>query len=239
LGEGQQEYVAGRMIDMYRIAIKRLDDDKNFLQEMYINNPYVPESLKDIIKRFVDGKISKEDAVKELTEMQEIAKQCFEKMKIKVTESKESNAHLSPFAPYFIHFDDKEAKVVFYRRLTEEDKLKADIIADSMTESGEIDKIKLFLNVAELAIYDEMAKLAEKLGDKRPTPNELIDAMIKAYERTYETKSVPDAFENEEDFRKWLKDFSSILKENEEILYDSALPIYEHVKKLLKKKQGF
>lgn len=93
------------------------------------------------------------------------------------------------------------------------------------------------MNVAEIATYDEWAKLADMLGGREPTPSELIDAMVRSYERTFEARSVPDAFESEEGFKKWLKDFSSGLRENEKSLYEAALPAYRAVEKSLSKKK--
>ena len=47
---------------MARVAIDRLDMTKELLAMLYIDNQNTPESLRVVVKDYVDGKISREVA---------------------------------------------------------------------------------------------------------------------------------------------------------------------------------
>lgn len=236
VGQDPDEFVSDRMIDMYRIARDRLGDNESILRMIYVDNPQCPAPVREIIGRYVKKEISKEEAAKQLTERQEAAKKVLGKMKINAKGSKDSFAVVSPSVPYMVSVTDRAPKMVFHRQLTPTDSLMAGLLADSMDETGEVDKRKLFMNVAEISLYNEWAKLMEKIGDRDPTPEEIIDAMTKSYEITYEAKTVPDAFKDEKDFRNWMNNLSSGLRENKDIMYEKALPAYRSAKEIASKK---
>lgn len=144
IGQDPDEFVASKMIDTYRIARDRLDDGEKILRLIYVDNPGAPEFVRGIFERLVKGEISKEDAAKQLTERENAVKKYLGEMKIKATGSKESAAVVSPFAPYVVSIADRNPAIVFHKQLTSEDRLKADIIAESMDETGEVDKENYF-----------------------------------------------------------------------------------------------
>ena len=237
VGQNPGEFVAGRAVDVYRIAKDRLNKGEKMLRLIYVDNPAAPQAIRKIMGRYVKGEISKEETSKQLTEREEATKGFLGEMKIKTPESKDSAAIVSSFTPFSVSITNKTPTIVFHKQLTPRDELNADIIADSMTDKGEVDKRQLFLNVSEITTLDEWAGLAKKLNGREPTPDELVSAMVRSYKTTYAAGSVPDAFKNVDDFQEWFKAFSGTLWENKTSLYDEALPAYHAVVESLSKKK--
>lgn len=64
--DGKLEKVDTSLRRMCEIAKERLDTPKTLLTLLYVNNLATPESLREIIKGFVNGKYNKEEAIKKL-----------------------------------------------------------------------------------------------------------------------------------------------------------------------------
>ena len=82
VGCNPNNYLANRMIDMYRIASDRLDMSPKVIKMIYINNKSVPQELGETMNQYLEGKLSKEETKTRLQELKSRTNDHFEELGI-------------------------------------------------------------------------------------------------------------------------------------------------------------
>jgi len=210
-----KEFIAREILKVYEIARGRLNEDKSeiVLRMIYVNNRETPGPLREVIKDFLEQKISKEKAQRKIKSMESKVKEYLKDLKISI-ENIESPKIEFPVGP-------------LYRNLDSENKLRAELIAEAMKNDGEIDQVKLFILTAEIYCYPLWIELSKEIDGRNPTAEELIDVLTKAIEQCH--RDNPNlGFKTDEEFRKYLQKYSARLKGKErENFYAVALPAYQ------------
>lgn len=215
-GANKAGCIADKIVDMYRIAKDRLGAGKKVLRMLYIDNETVPEPLKKVISSYLDGSITKEEAEKKLDEL--------------ATKTKEylSELGVNPEA-------GEHPRALLQRDTTPEDKLKSTLVAEAMKDDGSIDQKRLFLNLAEIVLFDEWAALSKRIGDDRdPTFEELLEAQLSAFKRAYEKNK--QLFASEKEFNDWVDQFTKALRSNSQKYTSTVLPVYRVVAEKIAKR---
>ena len=104
-----------------------------------------------------------------------------------------------------------------------------------MKDDGTVDQKHLFMNVAEIGVYNTWAGLAKRLKGGKPTSHDLIDAQIEAYRRT--RKMNPSlGFNDEPEFETWICEMRQKMENEGDSYLKAALPVYDMISKTLTKK---
>lgn len=214
-GVNQADFIANRMVDMYRIAKDRLGAGEKVLRMIYIDNENVPESLKKVINAYLDGDITKEEAEQQLDELAANTRQYVMELGAKPETA-------------------KPPQMIFHKSITPKDKLESTLVAEAMKDDGSIDQMELFMNIAEIVLFDEWAGLSKRIGERDPTLEELLEAQLSAFRRCYERNK--QLFSSEEEFNNWVNWFSAKLKEAPEEYTSTAIPAYRATVETIAKK---
>lgn len=214
-GGRAEDFIADRMVDMYRIAADRLDSSPQVLKMIYVDNDTAPKPLREVMSQYLDGKLTKDETAKRLAELKAKTEQY-----VRDLGTKPENA--------------QRPAVIYQGTPDLEGKLRSDIIADSMGDDGSVDQRQLFMNTAEIFLYDRWAGLAKSLGGRQPTADELIAAQIEAYKVTH--KSNPSlGFKDGKEFQTWLSTFERTVRGKGSEYLQVALPAYRAVAEKLAK----
>ncbi len=214
-GSETKDLIADKMVDMYRIAADRLDNSPQVLRIIYVDNDTAPEPLREVMSQYLDGKLTKDETAKRLAELKAKTEQYVRDLGAKPE-------------------DAQRPAVIFHGTTNLEERLRGDIIADSMDDYGSIDQRQLFINTVKILLCDKLAGLAESLGGRQPTADELIAAQMDAYKATHEANPSL-GFKDEKEFRTWLDGLEKGIKEKGDTYLQAALPIYRAiVEKLVK-----
>lgn len=209
------DFIADRMVDMYRIAADRLDSSPQVLRMIYVDNDAVPEPLREVMGHYLDGKLTRDETAKRLAELKAKTEQY-----VRDLGTKPENA--------------QRPAVIYHGTLDLERKLRSDIIADSMRDDGSVDQRQLFMNTAEIVLYDRWAGLAKSLGGRQPTADELIAAQTNAYKATHEANPSL-GFKEEKEFQSWLDRLERTMRGKGDTYLQVALPAYRAVAEKLAK----
>jgi len=215
-GSGRaKDFIADRMVDMYRIAADRLASSHEVLRMIYVDNDTTPEPLRNVVGQYVDGKLTKEQATEKLNELKSKTKQYVRDLGANPDEAQRPTA-------------------IYLGTQGLEGKLRANIVGDSMRDDGTVDQKQLFMNTAEIVMFDKWAGLAKRLGGRQPTSDELIDAQLEAYKATREVNPSL-GFKDDAEFGTWLNRFEQMMKTKGNSYLQAALPAYISVAEKLAK----
>ena len=140
LGADKANFVADRMVDMYRIARDRLGGSKQVLQMIYVDNEEAPAPLREVVGAYVRGELTEEVATQRLDELAAKTRQFVIELGANPEQSEQPVAiSMEPPSP--------------------ERTLKSEITAEAMSDTGVIDRDRLFQGVAEITLMDEFAGL--------------------------------------------------------------------------------
>jgi len=214
VGADKANFIAERMVDMYRIAKDRLGS-KQVLQMLYVDNESAPAPLRAVVSAYVQGEIDEDAIAQQLDELAAKTREFVIELGANPDESQHPVAiSMEPSSP--------------------ERKLKSEITAEAMSDTGVVDRDKLFQGLAEVTLMDELAGLAKNIGEREPTHEELFGCLERGWQRVYESN--PHLFASEDAYGEWSGKLLAALRNNTKVPA-SILPIYQGMKEVQAKKR--